>query len=475
MQHFPGIVSLIFLMFLLPACSQFSAEKTAAINTTQYCPQVSAAPAASCELHQEAHSASLWVRGTLLLPEGVLEGGEMLIENGTIIAVGCGLTLPENTSRIDCRGQVISPGLINLHEHLKYSHHRTHVTPADYDHRHEWRLGLNGKPLIEVKPAPQPEMWARAELRHLLAGETAVVGSGQVPGLTRDLEKERAALAADHMALVANTFPLSDGGGLLKTEDCDYPNLQALVDSKDLQVMHLAEGTSPAAHNELRCLSHVWPDDRQFTLVHGVASNKQDVKWLAKHHHSLVWSPRSNLALYGATADIPELRAQKVMLAIGTDWSPTGSLDLPAELRCARDYALNHWALELRNKELWQMATTHAATAAGLDKRIGTLQVGAKADFIILDGAADPYAAVVEATAATVRSVFIDGHAQMIPRDWISQWQFSSDCKTIALDICGQEKSVCGMENLDWPLILSDSDLLAPLAQCKPQPDAICR
>ena len=39
----------------------------------------------------------------------------------------------------------------------------------------------------------------------------------------------------------------------------------------------------------------------------------------------MVWSPFSNLLLYGRTADIARAKQEGVLMALGSDWSPTGS------------------------------------------------------------------------------------------------------------------------------------------------------
>ena len=50
----------------------------------------------------------------------------------------------------------------------------------------------------------------------------------------------------------------------------------------------------------------------------------------------MVWSPFSNLLLYGGTADVARARQEGVLMALGPDWSPTGSKNLLAELKVAR-------------------------------------------------------------------------------------------------------------------------------------------
>jgi hypothetical protein len=47
----------------------------------------------------------------------------------------------------------------------------------------------------------------------------------------------------------------------------------------------------------------------------------------ARHPYGmgLIWSPFSNLLLYGETANIASAKSAKVTIALGSDWTPTGS------------------------------------------------------------------------------------------------------------------------------------------------------
>ena len=57
---------------------------------------------------------------------------------------------------------------------------------------------------------------------------------------------------------------------------------------------------------------------------------------LAAHGGSIVWSPFSNLALYGETTDVATAIGLGIKVALGPDWSPTASKNLLHELKVAR-------------------------------------------------------------------------------------------------------------------------------------------
>ena len=93
-------------------------------------------------------------------------------------------------------------------------------------------------------------------------------------------------------------------------------------------VPHVGEGRieSCAARAEVaRYLQRVQQRDRRYSLIHGVATDREDYAVMRESDVTLVWSPRSNLALYGQTVDIAGALEEGVRVALSTDWSPSGS------------------------------------------------------------------------------------------------------------------------------------------------------
>jgi N-acetylglucosamine-6-phosphate deacetylase len=58
--------------------------------------------------------ATVWTCG----PRGIIEGGDVLVEDGKIAAVGKGLSVPEGCEVIDVSGKHLTPGLIDCHSHM---------------------------------------------------------------------------------------------------------------------------------------------------------------------------------------------------------------------------------------------------------------------------------------------------------------------------------------------------------------------
>jgi cytosine/adenosine deaminase-related metal-dependent hydrolase len=91
------------------------------------------------------------------------------------------------------------------------------------------------------------------------------------------------------------------------------------------------------AGNEITCTSSGNTDLLQsFTaVIHAIPVTAPVAALFRQRGSSVIWSPRSNVDLYGNTAPVTLLDRAGVMVALGTDWILSGSMNLLRELRCA--------------------------------------------------------------------------------------------------------------------------------------------
>jgi hypothetical protein len=180
-------------------------------------------------------------------------------------------------------------------------------------------------------------------------------------------------------------------------------------------ILHLAEGTNAAARNHFAALQIApgkWAITPNLIGIHCVALKDDDFAVFGAHGGSMVWSPLSNLLLYGCTADIAAARRHGVPIALGSDWSPSGSKNLLGELKVAR-LAAADLGVDLSDRDLVAMATSTPARMLGWDAHLGTLQAGRRADVVVVHGAkGDPYSTLVDADETGIDLVVING----IPR-----------------------------------------------------------
>ena len=134
---------------------------------------------------------------------------------------------------------------------------------------------------------------------------------------------------------------------------------------------------------------------------------------LGQHGGSMVWSPLSNLLLYGATARVDAAKRAGVRIGLGSDWSPSGSKNLLGELKVAWLYSQHLLDGLFSARDLVAMATRDAAAILKWHKALGTLEPGKRADLLVIAGkTGDPYEALIKAKETAIRLVMINGVAR---------------------------------------------------------------
>ncbi len=440
----------------------------------------SQAPLSGCEV--TGSGAALVLEGRVLTPGNVLVHGRVRIEgNGVISCVGCDCEL-ESARQVVCADAVISPGLINAHDHMGWMADRPYVAAAPslrYEHRHDWRKGDSdeGEPKIPTEGGASSAAKIWGELRSVLVGATSINGSGIAPGLLRNLDRTDGQLGLGGGAVLYETFPLGDSGGVKRTADCAYPGIDdpAQVSAARAYTPHVAEGIDAAARNELACLSGTQSGGEQgisenTAIIHGIGLDAVDVAVLATLGGKLVWSPRSNISLYGETAPVTLYAALGVPIALGTDWMPSGSMSLARELACARELNERNFGGYFSSQALWRMVTVDAAQALGFAGVLGTLAPGAAGDVAVFAAAGrSPFESVVAAEPQDLLLVVRGGKVLAGSAPLVSG--LAAGCDSLA--VCGTDKQVClqGDVGQDLESLRSATANIYPLFFCGPIDD----
>jgi hypothetical protein len=168
-------------------------------------------------------------------------------------------------------------------------------------------------------------------------------------------------------------------------------------------IIHLAEGVDQKTAQEMDVLIQSDAVGRNTVVVHGIALRPQDMQRMAQANASVCWCPASNLYLYDQTADIPALLETGVNVALGTDSTMTGGLNLLDEVRTGRRVLRTQTGEDPSPRWLVQSMTTNAAYALMLDQQRGHIAPGFAADLLVLpDGGPDPYTALIETEPADI-------------------------------------------------------------------------
>ena len=174
-------------------------------------------------------------------------------------------------------------------------------------------------------------------------------------------------------------------------------------------------GRSPVQH--LEQLGLLGPD---VIGAHSIWVDAADIATLAANGVGVVHNPESNMKLASGTMPVAALRAAGVAVGLGTDGAASNNdLDLFGAMLTA---ALLHKHMQqdptaMPATEVVAMATIDGARALGLEDKIGSLEVGKRADFIIVDGDEsnlvpryDPYSHLTyTARGDDVKTTIVDG------------------------------------------------------------------
>jgi large repetitive protein len=430
------------------------------------CENLPALSSGTCEV--TPGNDSKVIVGNILTPQMVYRGGQVAIDStGLITCVGCDCAQGGGETMIVCPRASVSPGLINTHDHITFTHNQPFTPPVyagtseqyRYEHRHEWRKGQNGKPKIPAAGGASGDRISFGELRFVMGGGTSIVGSGGQPGLLRNLDNATQQEGLNKTKVEFETFPLGDSGGTTRTADCNYGEVvtpESLANVKSFEP-HTAEGTNVSANNEFKCQSSDTYDTAapglsenlllpKTAMIHAVGLKAADYGAMAAAGTALIWSPRSNISLYGDTARVTTAAAFGVEIALGTDWMPTGSMNMLRELACADELNKNYFNNYFSDKQLWEMVTLNAAAVTGMDDVLGLLAPDHVADIAIFaDNGKGHHRAVIEAEPKDVALVMRGGKVLFGEASTVGA--LAQSCDTI--DVCGESKQVCVRGEVD--------------------------
>ena len=162
--------------------------------------------------------------------------------------------------------------------------------------------------------------------------------------------------------------------------------------------------------------------DENMILVHSGWLEPQELALLVKRKPTLVCSPSSSLHNgygYMAAGKHPELMAMGVNVSLGSDHASSGVVDMVQEMRMAacmyKEVRMNPRVMP--PEHAIEMATLNGAKGVGLQDRIGSIEVGKEADFVVFDATQPEWQPlynpvsnlVYSATGSSVKDVFIAG------------------------------------------------------------------
>ena len=356
-----------------------------------------------------------------LLPEDdrdVIRETDIYIEGSKIVSVG---KRPEGFSEdrvIDGKDRLAIPGLVNCHTHSYMSFMRKVADDLSFM---DWLFGTIDP--IEQQMTDEDTYWGAclAIIEMMKSGTTCfndmqmnihqttravkesgmravisrgLVGSGNDEAgrirLNQAYEERDAAADCDRLTFMLGPhapYTCDDGFMRIVSEEAKKNNMRIHV--------HLSESESEI--EQIKEKYHCTPIemaeknglfDVPAVAAHCVQITESDMDILRKKNVSVVTNPASNMKLGNGFAPVPEMLEKGINVCIGTDGAASNnSLNLFHEMSLL---ALIHKGVAktpqcISAKETIRIATINGAKALGLEKEIGSIEEGKKADIAILN------------------------------------------------------------------------------------------
>ena len=354
----------------------------------------------------------------------IVQDGSVALKGDAIVAVGPRADIGgryKGAQTIDAHGRLVLPGFINGHTHVPMTLFRglhddvtlhdwlyKYIFPAEAKNVNEefvrWGTRLAAAEQIRSGVTTFADMYY---FEDAVAEETKAAGMRGVLGETFiDFPAPDNKTNADMLAYTEKFLKKWQGDPLIHAGPAPHSiytcSKKTIQDAAAMArkyhaplLMHVSEmkkewedsekanGMSPVQY--LEKIGVLGPD---LVAAHCIFVDEADRKLLAEKKVGCVHNPSSNMMIASGVAPVSEMRAAGIAVGLGTD-GPAGSnndLDLMEEIDLAAKLAKisKMDPLALKARDVVEMATIDGARALHMEKEIGSLEAGKKADLILI-------------------------------------------------------------------------------------------
>lgn len=346
--------------------------------------------------------------------------GDIFIDGEEIKEIGEIKDIPQNAEIIDAKGMVAMPGLINTHNHTPMSLLRCF---SDDLRLMEW---LDHKMLpAEDRMTPEDIYWgsllgiiemiksgttAYADMYiHMDEIANAVSESGIRASLTRGLvffEDDQGKRLQEGIDLIEKWEGKAEGRittmmGPHAPFTCPPDKIKEIIEISDSYNVplhiHLAETKEEVQKIRIKYNrtpaeylydTGMFDNNHHVLLAHAIHLNNSDIEIIRQNQGGVAHNPMSNLKLGCGIADIRTYLDNDILVAIGTDGpGSASSLDLFKEMKLAAGLqkVQSFDPTVLNARTTLEVATTNGAKLLAISDKVGTLEIGKKADIILID------------------------------------------------------------------------------------------
>jgi len=353
-------------------------------------------------------------------PAATFTGRVYLGDDGLVAAVTAGTNaVPagfSNAPVIDTGNALVIPGLIDLHNHLGYNALPLWAEPTQkkpFLHHNDWPTKPSYKsdiswPAYVLAKAEPEALLAYVQARALVGGTTAIQGwpaiNRPVEVVLRNIDDEKADSTTRNLIYTS----------VITETPQQLSHTAQLMGQGAGFIYHCAEGQQGSVvAREFTDVANAGCLEKKLIAIHCNAVADSDwQRWQLSDAGAVVWSPFSNLWLYGTTTNIPAARQRNVSICLGSDWGPSGTKHVLGELKVAKivSQKLN---FNLTDQDLVAMVTSNPgdALARCWSRHLGRLAEGSFGDVTVLrpHGDGDVWSQIVKATERDVMLVVVKG------------------------------------------------------------------
>jgi 5-methylthioadenosine/S-adenosylhomocysteine deaminase len=418
-----------------------------------------------------SHEVDLVVAGGIVLTAdqdwNIYDPGAVAVDGGAIVGLGTREEVEQTyrgRERIDTRGKLIMPGLINAHTHAPMTLFRGIADDLPLEtwlHEYIWpaeakwvgpefvRLGtqLAAAEMIRSGTVLFCDMYFfEDDIAEACkeAGLRVVIGEGLVDFPNPDYKTPEEGLKRNeyllhkwendslvfpsiqpHSPYAASSELMQQGKALADQYGVPYL-LHVSETQSEVQESMEKYGRTPVGR--LADLGVLGPTT---VAIHGVHLTDEDIALLAQHGASVVHCPESQLKLASGFTPVPKLLEAGVKVGLGTDGAASNNdLNMFGEMGTAAKVhkVITGDPTAMPARQALGMATLEAARVLGLEDRLGSLEVGKRGDIIVLDLDVPHMVPVYDITShlvyaahsSDVCTVIIDGCVVMRDRELLT-------------------------------------------------------
>lgn len=386
----------------------------------------------------------------------VLEDADVLVVGNRIEAVGPGLEVPEGTREVDAAGGIVMPGMIDTHRHMWQTALRGYGADWTLTQYFVWNYlehGMKFRPqdvfagnLLSGIEAIDAGVTTSVDWSHGLStvdhADAAVDALEAVPGrFVLAYGNIHAAPwewthSADFRSFVERRMPRSDMLGFQLafdvTGDPAFPEKAAFEAARELDVAVTTHAGVWGATNDngVRLMHEHGFMEPRTVYVHAATLSDDSYQRIAASGGTASVSAESEASCGQGYPSTWALRRHGIDISLSVDTSVWFSADMFAAMRStlssdrsrehqeahARGETVTH--LGLRAKDVVEQATLGGARALGLDHLVGSVEVGKRADLVLIKNdrspamfpLLNPYGHIVfQAQRGDVHTVLVDG------------------------------------------------------------------